>query len=262
VIDCHIHTHLCRHAVGTPLEYVAAAERAGVTVMAFTDHLPLLDGSETDYAMRMGELPGYVEDVVQLRSRAAAPEVLLGIEADWTPGAEKRLCELLREYPFDVVLGSVHFIEGWAFDDPDLVERYERTDVDALWRTYFAEVQAAARSGIFDVIAHPDLVKKFRYMPTFDLAQLYRQTAVVFADAGVAIEVNTAGLRKPCAELYPARPFLKACRRAGVPATMGSDAHRPEEVGAGLPEAREALLAAGYESVVFFREREVHERGL
>lgn len=262
MIDGHVHTQLCRHAVGTPLEYVAAAEEAGVAIMTFTDHLPLLDGSETDYAMRWQDLPGYVADIGQLRRRAASPEVLLGIEADWTPGCEGELRAVLAEYPFDVVLGSVHFIDDWAFDDPDLTARYAEWDIDSLWMRYFGDLAEAASTGLFDVMAHPDLIKKFGYRPSFDPAALYEEAARAFAKAGVAIEVNTAGLRKPCRELYPSAAFLEVCARHGVPASVGSDAHRPEDVGAGWEEARDALLAAGYDSVVYFKGRRAHERGL
>lgn len=262
MIDCHVHTALCRHAVGTPLEYVAAAEAAGVSVLTFTDHLPLLDGSETDYAMRWHELPDYVADVMQLKHRDADPKVLLGIEADWVSGQEALLRETLEAMPFDVVLGSVHFIEGWAFDDPDLQDRYAEWDIDALWMSYFNELTAAARSGLFDVMAHPDLIKKFGHMPSFDPTALYEQAAEAFASSGVAIEINTAGLRKPCAELYPTMPFLRICRRHGVPATVGSDAHTPDEVGYGWDAARAALDAAGYASIVVFESRQPIERAL
>jgi histidinol-phosphatase (PHP family) len=262
MIDMHVHTSRCRHASGTPSEYVAAAEAAGVSVLAFTDHLPLLDGSDTDYAMSMGELPAYVAEIGDLRGSEARSEILLGIEADWDPCAADVLREALARYDFDVVLGSVHFLGGWAFDDPRLVGRYATTDVDALWRDYFGALAAAARSGLFDIMAHIDLVKKFGYMPSYDPRELYEDAALAFARAGVAVEVNTAGLRKPCAELYPTASFLRACRSAGVLATMGSDAHAPEEVGMGLGQARDALVAAGYDSVVVFRGRVPEERGL
>lgn len=259
MIDLHVHTERCRHASGSPLEFVAAAEAVGVSVLAFTDHLPMLDGSETDYAMSWTELPDYVSDVEMLKAREARPEVLLGIEADWSPEHAPLLHETLGSYEFDVVLGSVHFIDGWAFDDPALTGRYAEWDIGSLWMRYFSELADAARSGLFDVIAHPDLIKKFKYLPSFDPQGLYDEAAAAFAEAGVAVEVNTAGLRKPIGELYPAEAFLRACHKAGVPATTGSDAHRPEEVGMAFDRARDALAAAGYESVVTFRGREPRE---
>jgi histidinol-phosphatase (PHP family) len=261
MIDLHIHTHRCRHATGTPAQYIAAAEAAGISTVAFTDHLPMLDGSDTDYAMSWAELPDYVSDIRALQGRTA-PEVLLGIEADWDPGEADALRDALARHDFDIVLGSVHFVDGWAFDDPRLTGRYATTDIDALWRSYFASLEEAATSGLFDVMAHPDLVKKFGYLPTFDPREIFESAAQAFAAAGVAVEVNSAGLRKPCAELYPSPAFLAACRRAGVPATMGSDAHAPLEVGLGLPQARDALIAAGYDRIVVFRDRVPEERGL
>jgi histidinol-phosphatase (PHP family) len=258
VIDVHLHTGRCRHASGTPSEYAAVAESRGITTIAFTDHMPLLDNDDSDYAMSSSELPEYVDDVCRT-AREARVEVLLGIEADWVPGREADIAEALALHRYDLVLGSVHFIDGWAFDDPRCRHGYEAWDAEALWNRYFDELVTAASSGLFDVMAHPDLLKKFDYRPPQDLSPLYARAAEAFAEAEVAVEVNTAGLRKPCREIYPALGLLAACRRAGVPATLGSDAHDPTDVGAGYGEARELLQAAGYDSLVVFRGREPEE---
>lgn len=262
MIDMHLHTKQCRHASGELHQYVSAARDAGLEIVAFSDHLPLPGGAETDYAMRADELDGYVRSVSALRASEHSPRVLLGIEADWMPDDRAHAERLLAAHPFDVVLGSIHFVDGWAFDDPDLIGEYEHRDVDELWRRYFDELRAAARSGLFDVMAHPDLVKKFGFYPEDDPRTLYEETARVFAETGVAFEVNSAGLRKPCAELYPGPDMLRALARAGVPATIGSDAHRPDEVGAGLKEAARALADAGYDSVLYFEGRKPVERGI
>lgn len=261
-MDLHVHTPRCGHASGRLSEYVDAARRARVDTLAFTDHLPLPDGYPIGYAMQWPELPDYVEDVRALQSAtqaAGGPEILLGIEADWISGYEMLVSGALRSHHFDVVLGSVHFIDGWAFDDPEKQAGYAQWTSDALWERYFEDLAAAAATGLFDVMAHPDLIKKFCYMPESDPEPWFQEAASVFAEAAVAVEVNTAGLRKPCAELYPSVPFLKALLRRGVPATIGSDAHRPEEVGAGVNLAREALLEAGYTSAVVFRDRKAEE---
>jgi histidinol-phosphatase (PHP family) len=268
VIDLHVHTWRCRHAVGTVAEYVATAAERGIDTIALTDHLPLSpelvarDPEVARYAMPADELPEYVDEVIAARESARAmggPEVLLGIEADVYPGNEEFVRALLSEHPFDVVLGSVHFVDGWAFDDPDRREGYASWDVRALWERYFGDLVSAARSGLADVIGHADLVKKFGYVPEGDLMPLFREVADAFAQAGVAVEVNTAGLRKPCAELYPSAPFLVALNRAGVPVTIGSDAHAPVEVGSAYEEARDALRDAGYRSLVVFRSRQAEE---
>lgn len=264
MIDLHVHTWRCRHGVGTAEEYVAAARAAGVRTLAFTEHLPLpaallaSDPSAASYAMPESELAEYVAEVTRLKSLAAergGPEVLLGIEADLHPGNEEHVVRLLAEHPFDVVLGSVHYVDGWAFDDPDRREGYAAWDAFRLWERYFDDVAAAARSGLIDVVAHLDLVKKFGFVPTEDLGQLYARTAAALAAADVSVELNTAGLRKPCAEIYPAPALLGALMRAGVSFTIGSDAHSPTEVGAGWGQAARLLSSFGVTSVVVYRER-------
>jgi histidinol-phosphatase (PHP family) len=273
MIDCHVHTARCGHADGDAAAYVAAARQAGLAVLCFTEHLPLPDDLDPDrqYSMPTGELGAYVAEIESLKRMAGETgtdssgtglTLLIGAEADWLPNRMTPVESLLASQPFDVVLGSVHFIDGWAFDDPSLVSEWDSADVDIVWTAYFSHVSDAARSGLFDVMAHPDLVKKFGHRPAFDTRDLYEATAHVFATAGVAIEVSTAGLRKPVGELYPAQDFLRACRRCGVPATMGSDAHSPAEVGFRMEAAREALVAAGYESVVYFEKRQPREVAL
>jgi histidinol-phosphatase (PHP family) len=265
VIDFHVHTARCGHASGEVSEYVSAARARGLEAICFTDHLPMPAPYPQHYTMKAAELPDYVADVQAAAKASRAedgPEVLLGIEADWLPDDILHVPEMIAPYDFDVVLGSVHFLGDWAFDDPDLVSRYDAWQADELWSRYFEEIACAAASGTFDVIAHPDLVKKFGSRPTIDPRHWYEQTALALADAGCAIEVNAGGLRKPVGEIYPALDLLKACRRQGVRATMGSDAHAPGEVGAGLDLARRLLLEAGYDSVVCFRRRVAQEVGL
>lgn len=260
MIDLHLHTSRCGHASGTVAEYVAAGHAAGLSVMCFTDHLPLPPETPRalEYAMAPQELSEYLADVRGAAAASAAaggPEVRAGIEADWIEGRQEEVRRICDGSSLDMVLGSVHFIDGWAFDDPDLTDRYAEWDITRLWDRYFETFARAAGSGLFDVMAHPDLVKKFGFVPEVDLDPWYETAAEVLAESGTAFEVNTAGLRKPCRELYPAPGFLRAASRRGVPVTCGSDAHKPEEVGAGLDAARDALVAAGYRSAVVFRGR-------
>lgn len=258
-IDLHMHTDRCGHASGTPADYVQAARRAGLDLIAITDHLALPDGYDPhgEYAMRRDELGDYVSDVRRAGREAPPPRVLLGIEADWVPGHVPETVRTLSAYPFDVVLGAVHFLDGWVFDDPRLIDTWSTRDVLEAWVEYFETFTAAAASGLFDVMSHPDLVKKFGHVPECDLSRLYDDVAAAVADAGVAVEVSSAGLRKPCAEIYPSDALLAAFSRAGVPVTTSSDAHTPGEVGAGLDEVLAAIARAGYDSVVYFEAREL-----
>jgi histidinol-phosphatase (PHP family) len=246
-------------------DYVEAARAAGLSTICFTDHLPLPGGWPQHYSMAAGEVAAYVQDVraAALDARAwGGPEILCGIEADWLPACQAYTRDTLATLDLDMVLGSVHFLDEWAFDDPDLIERYRSVDTDALWERYFDEFADAARSRLFDVMAHPDLVKKFGSRPSADPSALYEEAAESMADSGCAVEVNTAGLRKPAAEIYPSLSLLAACRRRGVPATIGSDAHDPREVGADRGSARALLQEAGYRSVVVFRHRRAEEVAL
>lgn len=265
MIDLHLHTSRCGHATGTVIDYVEAAREAGLRTICFTDHLPMPADYPQHYTMGPGEIGAYLEDVRVAAAYAAetgGPEVLCGVEADWLPGHVSFTRDMLTTLDLDMVLGSVHFLDDWAFDDPDLIDRYLSVETDALWERYFAEFAAAAGSGLFDVMAHPDLVKKFGSRPSIDPSPLYERTADAIAEGGCAVEVNTAGLRKPAAEIYPSLALLAACRRRGVPATIGSDAHDPREVGAGGASARALLLEAGYRSVVVFRHRRAEEVAL
>jgi histidinol-phosphatase (PHP family) len=270
VIDLHVHTWRCRHAEGTAEDYVRAAAATGVTTLAFTDHMPLAPSlaerapGARGYAMPLDEFDAYVAEVESATEvgREVGVEVLLGVEVDAVPASFEHTRELLGSGCFDVVLGSVHFIDEWAFDDPDLRETYARWRTIDLWERYFADLEIAARSGLADVVAHADLVKKFCGRPEEAVGHLYCHAAEVLSEVGVAVEVNTAGLRKPCHEIYPALGFLTELRKAGVRVTIGSDAHRPDEVGRDFPEAVALLRAAGYKAATVFRRRVPEEVGL
>jgi histidinol-phosphatase (PHP family) len=260
MIDLHLHTVRCGHAEGTLAEYVDAARTAGLRTIAFADHLPLRGRDGTDYAMDSCELSDYVADVTRLAAgRGAEPEILLGIEFDHDPGARDWIESRLRSHPFDVVLGSVHFVDGWAFDDPAHRDRYAQWTPERLWDRYFDVFEQAAASGLYDVMAHPDLVKKFGFVPEGSLERWERRAAEAMAAGGCAVEVNTAGLRKPVGEIYPTLGLLEACRALGVPAVTGSDAHSPGEVGRDIDSAGDLLVRAGYESVVVYRGRRAEE---
>lgn len=198
---------------------------------------------------------GFVREQTDLR---------LGIEADFVPGAEDRLANLLDARDFDYVVGSVHFIREGAVDMDDYGvwdPKDPRRSPEQIWSRYFETVAQSALSGLFDIIAHPDLVKIWGpgqpgRTPEGDLRRYYEPTVEAFAEAGVAVEVSTAGLRKPVGEIYPARAFLSMCLEAGVPLALSSDAHRPEDIGAGYEQALELLAELGASELSVFERRE------
>ena len=186
-------------------------------------------------------------------------DLLLGIEADHLEGREDRMATLLEGRDWDYVIGSVHFLRDDAVDH----DRYDvwkpGSDPDEVWERYFDTLGAAARSGLFDILAHPDLVKVWgpsRPRPTGDLRRFYDRAMGAIADADVAIEVSTAGLRKPVGEIYPAPDFLRMCVDAGKPLALSSDAHVPEHLGHAYDEAVELLRGLGVEEIATFERRE------
>lgn len=258
LIDCHIHTERCGHATGVVEDCVAVAIECGLYGVIFTEHLALPEDLDPHRHLSMpaSGLEGYLAEVARARDLHPQLQIVTGLEADYLPGRTDETARQLSEARSRadgarVVLGSVHFIGEWAFDDPHHVDEWDRHDVDAAWIDYFSLWNEATATGLFDVMAHPDLIKKFGHRPSFDPRELYSEAARTAASAGVLIEVSTAGLRKPIGELYPGHDLLVAFREAGVAATAGSDAHEPDEVGYRIGDAYDALVAAGYSAVCF-----------
>jgi histidinol-phosphatase (PHP family) len=197
-------------------------------------------------------LDTYCDAVLEARRRGAP--VKLALEVDWVPTHADDLAELLEQYPWDYLLGSVHWIDGVAVDaSPGW---WERAPVEEIWERYARELLSAAASGHFDVLAHPDLVKIFGHRVEWDWSSL------VEALDGVSLEVSTAGLHKPVGELYPDASLLGLARDAGVTITLASDAHLAEHVGRDLDRAVEFARSAGYETVTVFNRRERTQKPL
>ncbi|RJP26670.1 MAG: histidinol-phosphatase HisJ family protein [Actinobacteria bacterium] len=255
LVDYHIHTARCGHAEGEMEEYAARALDLGLKEIGFSDHFPLLHMEDETLSMGLEEMPLYIWEVGELRAEFPHLPVRLGIEVDYLPETAARLPSLLSAYPFDYIMGSLHFVDGWGFDDPRNLDGYVGCDLLALWTRYFELLGDAAESGIFDVLAHPDLIKKFAFRPDADVSRIYRDCVDRVAATGVAIEVSTAGLRKPVGEIYPGESFLRLCFERGIAVTLGSDAHRPGEVGERFAEALLLLRRIGYGEVAVFDAR-------
>lgn len=254
--DYHVHTPLCRHAVGTPREMAAAAVARGFTEIGFADHAPTRERLD-DWRMERSELPRYLEMIEEARASFPALTIRLGLEVDWIAGQEDWIAELAAMAPWDFLIGSVHYLApGWDVDNPRWIGRFTERPVEEIWALYAAELERAVRSGWFDWVAHPDLPKKFGHRPAGDLRRFYEPVIAALADMSGAFEINTAGLRKPAGELYPAPGFLEMARAAGVPLVINSDAHAPEELGAGFAEAIAAAAAAGYTESLRFAGRQ------
>lgn len=243
-------------------EYAGEARRLGLVEIGFCDHCPMLHTSDPTLSMSLEDLPVYVREVQEMRERFPQLTIRLGIEADYVPETARRLSALLDGFPFDYVMGSVHFVDGWCFDDPRNLDGYRGRDLFELWERYFELLGEAAESGMFDVLAHPDLIKKFGFRPERQVSSLYARCLDRVAASGAAVEVSTAGLRKPVEEIYPGLEFLRLCREREIPVTLGSDAHHPSEVGYRFEDALRLLREAGYGELAVFAERKRSELSL
>jgi len=244
--DYHTHTSLCGHASGRPADYVQTARQLDLLGIGIADHLPLLPDHDPELSMHMSDLVPYIAEVEALKAEFPG-YVLLGIEADYRPHTVSEVQALLDGHPFDYAIGSVHHLGTWGFDDPRQMEEYDERDIDEVWIEYFQLVGDAADSGLFTILGHLDLVKKFGYRPTRILEYELGLLVERIARAGVLVEINTAGLHKPVGEAYPTLDILRRLCEAGVMITFGSDAHRPEEVGRDFAHAAELARSAGYE---------------
>ena len=256
LLDYHMHTPLCKHAVGEPEDYVRRAMARGLDEIGFSDHNPMPDGYDADFRMSVEQFPGYVEKIIDVQRKFPAFPVKLGLEADFHEGCEEFVRETTNEYDFDYVIGSVHYLRDWPMDNPEHQARFAERDVFDIYREYFEKVERLAASGLYDILGHPDVVKKFGHRPSRSIDDLVGRTLAAVEKAGMSLDVNTSGLRRPAKEIYPSRRFLELAREAGVTVTLGSDAHRPEEVGEGFAEAVALLKSVGYGEIQRYSGRE------
>ncbi len=261
--DYHIHTFRCGDAQGDYQDYVQKAIEVGLSEIGFSGHSPqyfLPSHLRKRFAaIPEEELSLYVEEVEKLKETyRGIIEIRLGLEVDYIPGKEKALVSLLEGFDWDYLLLSVHFIDGWAFDNPRYIRFFERYPVDLVYKKYYRILIEGMKTGFFDAVAHFDLPKKFGFFPTRPIPE-EEEALRVCADMGMALELNTAGWRKMVREAYPSFSILKRAQRMGIKFCLGSDAHRPDDVGKNFDRAREILKKAGFESLVAFSKRIVRE---
>jgi len=256
--DYHMHTPLCGHAVGESSEYAEHALKIGLKEIGFSDHAPFVHCVDPAVTMDMKQLPEYHQMIEEVRAEYKDRlNIKIALEADFIPGYEEKTKAIVEGYPYDYIIGSVHFIKDWGFDHPDQRDRWEESDTDAVYKDYYELLRQSAQTGMFNIMGHVDLVKKFGHRAKADMSGEVQKTAEVFKASGAAIEINTAGLRKPVKEIYPSLWNLEIYCAAGVPLTFGADAHKPEDVGKDFDRALELAKAAGYKEYVAFKQRKI-----
>jgi histidinol-phosphatase (PHP family) len=257
--DYHMHTPLCRHAAGEPVDYARRAVELRLPEIGFSDHSPMECDDFDDWRMADRQLDDYVAKVRLAQITFPQLTIRLGLEVDYLPGQEDWIRRLAARHPWDYFIGSVHYVsDSWDIDNPAKLAEWKKRDAFEVWQAYFGRLTQAAKSGLFEIIGHADLPKKFGLRPAQDCRPLYQEFLAAVAAAGCAIELNTAGLRKECREIYPSLELLRIAREKHVPITFGSDAHAPKEVGLNFPEALALARDAGYTETRRFNLRQ-HE---
>ena len=254
--DYHMHTPLCRHATGEPAEYARRAVALGFTEIGFSDHSPMPRDDFDDWRMFDRQLDEYVIRVRQAQKDFPELTIRLALEVDYLPGGEDWIRRLAARHPWDYLIGSVHYVsDSWAIDDPRKLSEWQHRPAGEVWAAYFERLTQAAASGLFEIIGHVDLPKKFGHQPPPDGAALCEKFLAAAKKNDCAIELNTAGLRKDCREIYPARRILELAFNRGVPITFGSDAHAPGEVGMDFDRAVRLARETGYTHCCRFARR-------
>lgn len=253
MVDLHNHTKLCNHASGEVREYCMRAIEKGMKIYGFSDHAPMT--FEPEYRMRFEEMALYEGWVNEAKKDFTNKlELYLGYEVDFGEGF---LDDRVLQADVDYFIGSIHFIQGWGFDNPAYLAKYQECDPDTTWREYFSLVEQMANTKLFHIIGHLDLLKVYNFFPHTEMVKLALNALDAIKESGMAIEINTAGLRKPVGELYPSLTLIQEALKKEIPLTLGSDAHAPEHVGVGYEQALGLLHKLGVKKVAYFSKKEL-----
>ncbi|MBA1438410.1 MAG: histidinol-phosphatase HisJ family protein [Epsilonproteobacteria bacterium] len=251
IVDLHNHTPLCNHAEGTIDEYIQHAVTCKTQVFGFSDHAPM--PFDPEYRMKFSDMQQYENDVKAAKERYKKEiKTVLGYEVDYLEGY---MDERVLQADVDYLIGSVHFIDKWGFDNPEFIGKYDEEDIDTLWEKYFFAIKKMAQSKLFDIVGHLDLIKVFKFMPKKDIKEIVKDALIAIKEADMTIELNVAGYRKPVGEPYPSKELLEEIFALGIPITFASDAHKPEQVGLYNQEIVSLAKSVGYSECAYYEKR-------
>ncbi|MGF7430205.1 histidinol-phosphatase [Thermoanaerobacterium thermosaccharolyticum] len=262
--DYHVHIERGPYAIDWLKKFVDTALDKGLTEIGISEHGYRFDkgyaafGSDGFRGEWIKKYTGqdideYISLIVEAKSMGLP--VKLGIEADYIPGKEKELMDFLKPYPWDYVIGSIHWIGDWGIDLDECLDMWESCDVDSVYLEYFNMIEKMAETGLFDFIGHIDLVKIFKYRPTTSLYDKIEENIKNIAKTGIAVEVSTAGFRKPVGEIYPSKEIMSMIKKYNIPILVNSDAHTPEDVARDFDKAYEYVKSFGIDTLNYFDKR-------
>ena len=254
-IDLHNHTTLSNHATGTSEQYVQRAITLGIDIYGFTDHAPM-GGFDNEYRIPEEKLDFYENNILHLKEKYKNDiEILLGYEVDYMP-QNKYMEPRILNANVDYLIGSVHFLNGWGFDNPAYIKDYKNKDIDKIWIDYFEAIKQLAKSKYFNIVGHLDLIKVFNFLPKKDIKYIALDALKEIKKSNMILEINTSGLRKPIKEIYPSKQLLELAFDLDIQITFSSDAHKIGDIGFKYDEAIQLAKDVGYTKCVSFRQKD------
>ncbi|PHS59026.1 MAG: histidinol phosphate phosphatase [Sulfurimonas sp.] len=251
IVDLHNHTTLCNHAEGSMSQYIDNAIKCGVKYFGFSEHAPMYFDSK--YRMSFDEMPLYIKKVLELKQLYKNDiNILLGLEVDYI---KNHMDDRVLNAKVDYLIGSVHFIDEWGFDNPEFIGNYENEDINVIWQKYFNTIENMAKSKLFDIVGHFDLIKIFKFMPTIYIKDLAKNALLAIKEADMTLELNVAGYRKPVKEAYPSKELLELAYEMDIPICFASDAHAPEQVGLFNEKITKLARSVGYTKCAYYKNR-------
>ena len=251
LVDLHNHTPLCNHAEGEMSEYIEVAIQNSTQYFGFSDHAPM--DFDPQYRMKFSDMQKYEQDVLHVQKKYKNKiNILLGYEVDYLKGhMDKRVLNADVDY----LIGSVHFLEGWGFDNPEFIGQWQEQNIDEIWQKYFDTIRDMANSKLFDIVGHLDLIKVFKFMPEGNINKMAEEALLAIKKADMVLELNVAGFRKDVKESYPSINLLKQAYALGIPITFSSDAHKPEQVALFSEKITNIAKDVGYTKCAYFVKR-------
>ncbi|MCF8095975.1 MAG: histidinol-phosphatase [Desulfobacteraceae bacterium] len=251
-MDYHVHTMLCSHARGTMEQYVNHAMHAGISEICFLDHLTL-NKKGRDLSMTPDEVPLYYYAARRLQAAyRGGIKIKVGLEVDFTPELAESARTVAESFDFDVIGGSVHFIDRHNLVSSRTDRRQTEKPDAAFYESYLDLVNRMLDLKYIDIVCHLDVIKKFGTLPPDWFYDKARALLDKIAQTGKVLEINTSGAAHPVGEIYPRPGLLEECRKRNIPLSLGSDAHLPEQVGRGFAEAAKIIKNAGYSRITAF----------
>ncbi|MBT9130576.1 MAG: Histidinol-phosphatase [candidate division WS2 bacterium] len=260
MLDLHIHTKLCGHAVGEMEEYIEVAINKEFEIFGFSDHLPHehIPALKPFIHLSMPEniLSHYVKTVLELKEKYSSKlDILLGIEVDYDENYENETRKILSRHPFDYAIGSIHVLGDWLFDSPRQIEEWNNRVIDEVYSEYYRNIKKLILSGLFNIVGHLDLPKKFNHRPRQDFEETMLDLAKNLKNEGMVVEINISGLRYAAKEMYPSKNILSILKTERVDITFGSDAHEPKQVGENFSQALRIAQKLNFSDFAYFKNR-------